>query len=138
MKPILAAFALSLAANAFIASPAIADDDDDDHGRRHHQRSLASYEWDQYPIVLFSQKDFEGRAIGIDGPVNLRDIGFDNKAESIGINYGSWIVCKKRNLRGKCDVIDRSVYDLDDADLEDSISSIAPYHGGRNYSRDGW
>ena len=80
-------------------------------------------------VTLYSKDNFRGKSVGIDGPVNLRDIGFNNKADSIAINAGRWIVCTGRDLRGDCDVLGRSVRDLDRIDLDDNISSIAPYEG---------
>lgn len=84
-------------------------------------------------VTLFTKDDFGGRSVSINGPVNLRDVGFNDKADSIAISHGSWIVCTGRDLEGRCDVLDRSVYDLDDIDLDDNISSIAPYDGRRRY-----
>lgn len=90
------------------------------------------------PVVLYKKDNFRGDGVGITGRTNLRDIGFNNKVDSIAISSGQWIVCTKRDLRGKCDVLSRSVYDLDDIDLDDNISSIAPYNGrGRGRGR-GW
>ncbi|MEO0882054.1 MAG: beta/gamma crystallin-related protein [Pseudomonadota bacterium] len=84
-----------------------------------------------YPVTLFTRDDFRGRAIGIGGATNLRDIGFNNDADSIFVEYGRWIICTKRDLRGRCEVIGRSVRNLDRLDLGEKISSIAPYDGRR-------
>ncbi|MEM9668946.1 MAG: beta/gamma crystallin-related protein [Pseudomonadota bacterium] len=84
-----------------------------------------------FPVTLFTRDDFRGRAVGIDGPTNLRDIGFNNDADSILVDFGSWIVCTKSDLRGRCEVLGRSVRNLDRLDLGEKISSIAPYQGGR-------
>ncbi|MEO9971457.1 MAG: beta/gamma crystallin-related protein [Hyphomonadaceae bacterium] len=84
------------------------------------------------PVTLFTKDDFRGRSININGAVNLRDVGFNNKVDSISISHGSWIVCTGRDLGGRCDVLNGSVYDLDDIDLDDNISSIAPYNGRSN------
>ena len=88
------------------------------------------------PVTLFTKDDFRGRSIGISGPVNLRDVGFNDKADSILISRGRWIVCTGRDLGGHCDVLARSVYDLDDIDLDDNISSIAPYSRRGNRRND--
>ena len=87
------------------------------------------------PVTLFTKDDFRGRSISISGPVNLRDVGFNDKADSILISHGEWIVCTGRDLGGRCDVLARSVYDLDDIDLDDNISSIAPYNRRNNRRR---
>lgn len=84
------------------------------------------------PVTLFTKDGFDGRSVGISGPTNLRDVGFNNKTDSISISRGSWIVCTGRDLGGRCDVLARSIYDLDDIDLDDNISSIAPYTGRSN------
>ncbi|MEL7129256.1 MAG: beta/gamma crystallin-related protein, partial [Pseudomonadota bacterium] len=86
-----------------------------------------------YPATLFTRDGFDGRAVGVNGPTNLRDIGFNDKADSILIDQGRWIVCTKRNLRGRCEVLGRSIRNLDRLDLGEKISSIAPYRGGRRY-----
>ncbi|MEM8633726.1 MAG: beta/gamma crystallin-related protein [Pseudomonadota bacterium] len=82
-----------------------------------------------YPVTLFTRDDFRGRAVSIEGPTNLRDVGFNNDADSILIEYGNWILCTKRDLRGRCEVVGRSVRNLDRLDLGEKISSIAPYDG---------
>lgn len=91
-----------------------------------------------YPVTLFTRDNFDGLSVGVTSDVNLRDIGFNNKADSILISQGSWIVCTRRDLEGRCQVIDRSVRNLDRLDLGEKISSIAPYQNGRRYSRRGW
>ncbi|MEL6323177.1 MAG: beta/gamma crystallin-related protein [Pseudomonadota bacterium] len=104
----------------------------------HRHRGGPGYVSD-YPVILFTRDDFRGRAVGIDGPTNLRDVRFNNKPDSIIVEYGRWIVCTKRNLRGRCQVIGRSVRNLDRLDLGEKISSIAPYRRhSRRYSRRGW
>ncbi|MEM7661159.1 MAG: beta/gamma crystallin-related protein [Pseudomonadota bacterium] len=84
-----------------------------------------------YPVTLFTRDDFRGNAVGIQGPTNLRDIGFNNKPDSIIVDQGRWIICTKSDLRGRCEVIGRSVRNLDRIDLGEKISSIAPYQGRR-------
>ena len=110
---------------------------DDRRGRDFGGGYQGGYQQGGYPVVLFTRDDFRGRAVGIDGPINLRDIGFNNKPDSIVVDYGRWIVCTKSDLRGRCEVIGRSVRNLDRLDLGEKISSIAPYQG-RRYSRRGW
>jgi len=103
------------------------------HDRRRNDRRRGGFGHGDAPVFLFTDDDFEGRSVGIYGPTNLRDVGFNDKADSIVIQQGTWIVCTKRDLEGKCDVLGQSVYDLDDIDLDDNISSIAPYNGRRRY-----
>lgn len=87
------------------------------------------------PVTLYSKDNFRGRSVSISGPTNLGDIGFNDKADSIAISGGQWILCTRSDLRGRCDVVGRSVRDLDRIDLDGNISSIAPYEGGRRRAR---
>jgi len=89
-------------------------------------------------VTLFTKDNFRGRAVNVNGAINLKQIGFNDKADSIVINQGSWVVCTKSDLGGRCKVLNRSVYDLDRIDLDDNISSIAPYNGGRLGNRRRW
>ena len=98
----------------------------------HNTGGQGQYNRGGAPVTLFSKDDFRGKSVHISGPVNLRDVGFNDKADSISISQGRWIVCTGRDLGGRCDVLARSVYDLDDIDLDDNISSIAPYNGRSN------
>lgn len=97
------------------------------------RRSPRRFGGQDAPVRLFTKDDFGGRSVAVSGPVNLRDVGFNDKADSILISRGQWIVCTGRDLEGRCDVLANSVYDLDDIDLDDNISSIAPYNRRRRY-----
>lgn len=100
--------------------------------------------------TLYRDGSLRGAQAFIDGPVaNLHYIGFDDTASSIAITSGTWLICEHPDFRGRCEVVDQTVYNLNLLDLNDRISSIAPYDGrdygnqrrdagyqGRGYDRD--
>lgn len=116
-------------------------DHNDRRGERGHGQRGAD-------VVLFDGPHFEGRSLPIDGAVaRLGDYRGNDKASSIAINRGAWLVCEHANFKGRCAVIDRSTAQLRGLGLNNNISSIKPYHGRRaglyggdhgGYSRDGW
>lgn len=116
-------------------------DDGDRRGDRGHSRRGAD-------VVLFDGPRFEGRSLPINGAVpRLGDVRGNDKASSIAINRGTWLVCEHANFKGRCAVIDHSTAQLRSLGLNNNISSIKPHHGRRaglyggdhgGYSRDGW
>jgi len=107
--------------------------------RRYERRSGARR--DQFGsrhqgAVLYRDGSLRGAQAFIDGPVsNLYRIGFDDTASSIAITSGTWLICEHPDFRGRCEVVDQTVYNLNLLDLNDRISSIAPYDG-RRYGND--
>lgn len=78
------------------------------------------------PIILFSDTNFRGDPLSITGNVDsLSRLGFNDRAESVKINRGVWLLCHDADLRGRCEYVDRDVDDLRDIGLRDNISSIA-------------
>ncbi len=112
-----------------------------DHRRRYGRRGGAD-------VILFDGPHFEGRSLPIDGAIaRLGDYRGNDKASSIAVNRGTWLVCEHANFNGRCAVIDRSTPQLRGIGLNNNISSIKPYYGRRaglygddygGYSRDGW
>ena len=94
-----------------------------------------SYTPSERAIVLFNRDDFEGRYVGFDQGVDrLSSADFNDVAESIQINRGVWLVCVDARYDGQCEVLDRSVRNLDSVGLGDKISSIRPYVDDRRGS----
>jgi len=123
--------ALSLVIATALSSTASAD-----HQRGHNARNVDNgrYSGNGAAVTMFTKDDFRGRSVAINGAVNLKQIGFNDKADSIAIHAGTWVVCTKSDLEGRCTVLNRSIYDLDDINFDDNISSIAPYEGRRGRS----
>ena len=82
------------------------------------------------PIVLYSREGFRGEVIGLYGDERqLESQKFNDRASSIRINSGVWIVCSGRDLQGECEYIDRSVSRLESLGLNNRITSIGRAEG---------
>jgi hypothetical protein len=90
--------------------------------------------WRREPgIVLYSRSGFGGRNIALDGDMpDLRQIGFNDRASSLRVNWGVWEVCRDVNFGGRCARVDRSVSDF--GRFDDQISSVRLLDG-RRYRR---
>jgi len=54
-------------------------------------------------IVLYSRSGFGGRNVALDGNMpDLREIGFNDRASSLRVNWGVWEVCRDVNFGGRC------------------------------------
>lgn len=85
------------------------------------------------PIVLFSQEDFRGEARSFNGDVRrLSTANFNDRARSVRVNSGVWLLCEDANFGGRCEYVDSSVRDLRRIGLRGNISSISltPYDRG--------
>lgn len=64
--------------------------------------ALAGGAWAQ-EITLYEHPDFGGRAVTLRGDVlNLQDAGFANRASSLVVRSGNWLVCTEPNRGGTC------------------------------------
>ena len=91
--------------------------------------------------VLFEHPRFNGRALPLNyGIANLAAAGFNDNVSSIQIRSGAWQVCTDPDFRGRCEVISRTIPELGDYRLNDTISSIRPVggsgYGDGRYDRD--
>jgi len=81
-------------------------------------------------IVLFSGLGFTGEALPIDRAIiKLSGLDFNDKALSVQVNHGSWLLCEDANMRGRCEVVSADVRDLGRFGLNRRLSSIKPYTG---------
>jgi hypothetical protein len=54
-------------------------------------------------IVLYEHGNHSGRTVELDGGVdNLERVGFNDKAQSIVVERGTWRLCSDSNGRGEC------------------------------------
>lgn len=84
-------------------------------------------------IALFNRSDYRGEFLGFDEAVqNLASYNFNDTAGSIMINRGTWLVCEDANYRGRCEVVDASLRNLDQSGLDNRISSLRPYDPRRD------
>ena len=64
-------------------------------------------------LVLFSNADLRGNPIGINGDIpDLVAYRFNDRASSVLVTRGTWLVCEHANYRGRCEVISRGFGDL--------------------------
>lgn len=79
-------------------------------------------------IRLFRDPNFRGESIGFDGAVDyLKYADFNDRASSIIVRSGRWVVCEDPNYRGRCEVVEGRVGELNWIRLNDRISSLRPY-----------
>ena len=87
------------------------------------------------PVVLFTNPDFRGNALPINGAVaHLNQLRFNDKVSSIAVQSGAWEVCTDPNFRGRCEIVTNSTPQLGYYRLNDNITSIRP--AGRGYGYD--
>lgn len=83
------------------------------------------------PIVLYTSEDFRGEALSFDR--DERGLGrFNDRARSVRVNRGVWLLCDDVNFGGRCEYVDRDVRDLRQIGLHGRVSSIklTPYPEG--------
>ena len=76
-------------------------------------------------LVLYDADGFLGRGMSISGNVaSLERTGFNDAAQSIVIEQGTWEFCTDANFRGTCRVLGPGYYRRLDPELYRTISSI--------------
>jgi hypothetical protein len=54
-------------------------------------------------IVLYDGNDLTGRPFALNGPVsNFATTGFNDRAQSLEIRRGTWLLCSDANFQGRC------------------------------------
>ena len=75
-------------------------------------------------VELFNDNGFRGRVVAIGSDIRtLRDVGFNDNANSMVIHYGTWEVCEHADYGGQCRVYGPGRY-RDLQDFSDRISSL--------------
>jgi hypothetical protein len=86
--------------------------------------------------TFYVKDDFGGRGVTVDRPIrSFREFDMNDKASSVRIEGGPWLVCEDDDFRGRCEQIDRSIGRLGRIGMDDTISSARPLGGGGD--RDG-
>jgi hypothetical protein len=81
-------------------------------------------------IVLFTGLGFTGEALPLNrGLADLSVLDFNDRALSVRVNRGEWVICEDARLDGRCEVITADVRDLGRFNLNRRLSSIEPYTG---------
>jgi hypothetical protein len=88
-------------------------------------------------ITLYSDVDFNGRQMTVQGPIsNVTGAGFNDKTSSIVVHSGRWEVCTAANFQGECMVLRPGEYPRMNAQFQDTISSVRQVRGrGQNADR---
>ena len=65
-------------------------------------------------IILYQHKDFKGRQVPLsDSCADLRKIGFNDKASSVEVERGRWILWKDIEFSGRYYIIGSGSYNLE-------------------------
>ena len=76
-------------------------------------------------LVLFEDTGFDGRALPVTGDISdLGRSGMNDKASSVQVNAGRWLVCSDPSFRGRCEIVNRSNGRLNYIRMNDNISSV--------------
>jgi uncharacterized protein YcfJ len=77
-------------------------------------------------ITFYEGEGFRGRAFTTKRPVtNFKSSGFNNRASSVVVDSGDWVVCEDSEYAGRCVLLRRGAYDsLRGLGLDNSISSV--------------
>jgi hypothetical protein len=83
--------------------------------------------------ILFSQRGMQGRSVAIEREIvrNLDQIGFNDRASSVRIEQGYWLMCSDAEFEGECRTFGPGDYASLPPGLEGRISSvrrISPYY----------
>lgn len=76
------------------------------------------------PVILFERSGMRGRALPLRGDVsNLTSFGFNDRAQSMVVQNGSWEFCMDKNFGGQCRVYEPGEYRNIDRGLFRAITS---------------
>jgi hypothetical protein len=77
-------------------------------------------------LTLYTDGDFQGRPLNV--IIDLRQLGsmnFNDRASSVVIEKGAWILCTEEEFTGKCVTLEPGKYgSLREMGLDDSITSV--------------
>jgi uncharacterized protein YcfJ len=63
-------------------------------------------------ITFYEGEGFRGRAFTTNRPVtNFKSYGFNDRASSVVVNSGNWVVCEDARYSGRCVLLRRGAYD---------------------------
>lgn len=82
-------------------------------------------------ITFYENEGFRGRTYSTDRTVDdLRSSRMSNRASSVIVESGRWVVCDERRFEGRCALLRRGSYDsLQRMGLNDRISSVRSVKG---------
>jgi hypothetical protein len=85
-------------------------------------------------ITFYGREDFRGRSYTVDDSINnLNSTGFNDRASSVVVRGGPWLVCSDSQYRGQCTTLRPGEYpSLASMGLNDEISSARELRGDRH------
>ena len=85
-------------------------------------------------ITFYEGEGFRGRAFTTKRSVDdFRDDGFNDRASSVVVDSGDWVVCDDARYRGRCVTLRRGAYgSLRALGVDNRISSVRPADRGRS------
>lgn len=90
-------------------------------------------------ITLWSGPNATGQRLTIvDEATNLRQRGFNDRARSVEVISGQWVICIDADFRGACETVRRGVHELSRTRFDRAISSVAPLERYNRRSRGGY
>jgi hypothetical protein len=77
-------------------------------------------------VLLYDLPNFRGQSVAIDGGAvrDLHLVGFDDRAASMRIMSGTWIVCTGSDFRGDCRTMGPGEYSRLPRDVDHRIASM--------------
>ena len=77
-------------------------------------------------LTLYANDDYQGRALGV--VIDERQLGvlnFDDRASSVVVEKGAWVLCSEEDFSGRCITLDPGRYaSLQALGLNDEITSV--------------
>ncbi len=100
------------------------DDNQRDRGERRGGRWNGNGADQSAPVILFDRADMRGRALPLRGDSsNFTSLGFNDRAQSMVVQDGSWEFCVHQNFGGECRVYGPGEYRNLDRAFMRSITS---------------
>lgn len=87
-------------------------------------------------IVLYEGQNFRGRGMAIDADLlaNFRNRGVDDRASSVRVEGGQWVLCTDANFQGQCWTFGPGEYPVLPSALSDQVSSARRVPDGVRYN----
>jgi len=77
-------------------------------------------------LTLYSDGDFQGRPLNV--VIDMRQLGsvnFDDRASSVVIDKGAWVLCSGEDFTGKCVTLEPGRYaSLKELGLDKDVTSV--------------
>src|SRR5262245_11543175 len=77
-------------------------------------------------LTLYSEGDFQGRPLNV--VIDLKQLGslnFNDRASSVVIEKGAWILCTDEDFGGRCVTLEPGRYgSLKELGIEDAVTSV--------------